>query len=432
MIFSAFSVLLLDLVDAGVPDGAVVDQGQNEWGVCPFGEIILKDEIAASVNSLVRNAYLRPERERHYEDVEVGGLFEEGAEDSDDDGSVVFTFAETPTLRFTFEDLEEERQDVVVKYMSECTRRVLAGKSDPTWLVHDYRVLRLLDSSGITPRVFYLSDSVRWMTGAGVDFGGAIGLALQEWIGNYMRCETGSEFRYQVMERVGTDLAVFTSNRLGRIGGPQYIADSIFLVSKTLGLVQKLHALGWVHGDIHAMNIAFKSPKFSNQQDIQAADLVLLDLEKSREISDSTPNPVTNDLALHLLSPWQLQGLPLSPRDDVIRVMYTLAGILDPDSVFDLFTRVRNLERSVEVDPQVQAKTIEYLLAVRLNERLFKESSFVKFGLPEQARAALLRDLEDIHQFVLETLLGIEGPLPDHFFEEIIHRLNSIAHSLIA
>ena len=244
-----------------------------------------------------------------------------------------------------------------------------------------------------------------------LDYGnsGKVGLVLARWLEKEAQfrieiCEERAQFRYLIMEKVGSDLLNFFTEKSGIVEFPTIYAlkSALLITANCVGLLKSFHELGWVHGDIHFGNIAFRRENFNFDE------VVLIDLEKSGPMF-SAPSPVS-ELNKYLLSPWQLEGdHPLAPRDDMVRLIHSLAQILDPDS----------LEELVNVN-------VEELIRKKQNEPVFNHFVLTsRFGLDEVTR--IPEQLEALNRFVLDQSAHI-GPIN---YDAIIDALYSIADSIL-
>ncbi len=121
--------------------------------------------------------------------------------------------------------------------------------------------------------------------------------------------------------------------------------EAVSLGISTIRLVQKLHALNIVHGDIHLANIAFtRRNVFSSQQ--HRSDLVLIDFERARiaESASTAPEAVPEHFLPMFFchgyfSVWEAVGAkhPITHeiwerkpafRDDVYRALFTMSMLI--------------------------------------------------------------------------------------------------------
>lgn len=384
------------------------------WNVCPLGKIVLGERIAQTPTSLVWSASLLSELVT-YSEVESDDEFTSyptekhvkscPEKECDDDDSICICYDELSDSEIGAVDDSGNR--LAIKYMTNCPK-LLRGfpQDDGSRLSHEFEVMSHFNTSGITPHVYYLSEPQ--IIGS-LDYGnsGRVGDALLHWIrkDSQLRnviCEERAQFRFQIMEKVGSDLLNFFIDKAGIVAFPtiENLRSALLLTATSVGLLKSLHESGWVHGDIHFGNIAFRRK--------DSAELVLIDLEKSGEIF-SAPSPV-DELNKYLLSPWQLEGgHPLAPRDDVVRLIHSLAYILDPES----------LEALVNA-------TGEELIRKKRDEPVFNHSVLTaRFRLDETTR--IPEQLEALNRFVLDQSADI-GPID---YEAIIETLNFKAHSLL-
>lgn len=392
------------------------------WNVCPLGEIVLGNRIAKTPTSLVWSASFLSELENvcnsssftEKREISQSTAYQEECEETSSqteseysDGSI-YLVDETWSDSSDEGEVDDSANRLAIKYMTNCARLIQGSpRDDGSRLLHEFKVLSLFNSSGITPHVYYLSEP---QSIGSLDFSnsGKVGDVLARWTikepqFRWEICEERAQFRYQIMDKVGSDLLTYFIGDCGVVKLPtrDNLRSALLKTAKSVRLLKSFHDLGWVHGDIHFGNIAFiREDNFD--------ELVLIDLEKSAPIL-SPPSPV-HELNKYLLSPWQLEGgHPLAPRDDLVRLIHSLAYILDPESLEDL----------VNVN-------IEELIRKKRNEPVFNHFVLTsRFALDEGMR--IPEQLEALNRFVLDQSADI-GPI---HYDAIIEALYSIAHLLL-
>jgi len=134
---------------------------------------------------------------------------------------------------------------------------------------------------------------------------------------------------------VGIDIVEHFNRLLGLepLDERQYMIEAIAMTRRMLGLMWRFHDLGFIHGDFHNGNGAFKEKKAEGEMYSALTDeMVLIDFGYAQFI----PNGLrTNerlqrepDLNASLLSPWHLEGFRIGRRDDLYRVLETTAFLL--------------------------------------------------------------------------------------------------------
>jgi hypothetical protein len=160
--------------------------------------------------------------------------------------------------------------------------------------------------------------------------------ATSVWKLKFLKCQHGDQavpiVRYMISERVGETMYGLMV-RFNRIPFAEAIAYGIELV----GLLERLHSIRVVHGDIHASNVAFRQNK-----------LVLIDF--GRGMVGPSPNrvyedikPTNENILCHgTYTMWEtINSLPMiSFRDDVYRAMLMLAAMIHGDQHRDVQSKM--------------------------------------------------------------------------------------------
>ena len=175
----------------------------------------------------------------------------------------------------------------------------------------DFEVLkRTARFPGLFPRAHYLSG-----------------------VGSVSSLEGVLNLRYLVMELLGSSvwtLLKFNGNRL-----PMKTICSMGIQS--IEILETLHSVGIVHGDIHLENMLFTMSKPDESGFIFSDRIVMGDYGKSSLFLDSVSNSHIDDTLLPMkegrnmlfLSPYELALGSPSRREDIYRLMETLARMVD-------------------------------------------------------------------------------------------------------
>jgi len=238
---------------------------------------------------------------------------------------------------------EISEEEYVVKYVDNCLSRLSGGKADPLYdeYVFSKVINELMGANVITPEVLGFSDQF-------VPNEFELGKHLPEdteisfMVDNVESCR-GSSARFIVEKRVGLSLFQLIPLIFANSSSEFDYVDKTILAAKIfvkgILLLQKIHAIGIVHGDIHPGNIAladYKTDAVKKMGIVLAKDnikssFVLIDFGKARFVPEIDPS-IEEDIAgmtLQALSPWRLQRKPPSFRDDVFRMYEVLLNLLD-------------------------------------------------------------------------------------------------------
>jgi serine/threonine protein kinase len=202
----------------------------------------------------------------------------------------------------------------------------------------------------------------------------------------------------------------------------ELIILEIKIAKKALQLVQGLHELGFVHGDFHSGNIAFRNPKLSFEdigKDMESIDeMILIDFGLAKEFrSDEVPDESDasiKDLNPILLSPWQLEGKRRSPRDDVFRVLEALAYNLNPASMKSFSQELGQIRaiRDLTLRTKEQLKLNERIIAHKTSSSMFGGSQGCCVDLSIDTRELQNMLNEIMKKFIL--ILDNPDDVPDY------------------
>ena len=203
----------------------------------------------------------------------------------------------------------------VVKYQVDCSGRGFHS------LTRDFHFLKLLEPAGISPRAKILSGEQPIVT-VGTSRVLSFKMDDEDWE-DCLR-KGYPPVRYMIIERMGQSVHEFISKH-----GTLSLRDSARLGVHLMRTIQRLHSLGFIHGDIHHGNVLFHP---GNNID---RGVVLIDFEfaKRLDTNDVKLRPIpTHPHALH--TPWVFQGDPPSYRDDVFRAVEVLAFAMVGHSLY--------------------------------------------------------------------------------------------------
>ena len=222
--------------------------------------------------------------------------------------------------------------EYVGKYYIDCLRRGLISSMtdpEPNFLKHEYALLRQLEGQEVTPEVISLSQATE------IDNFESQKVAANLLVANKQLCkERKSHVRLMLMERNGVDMEAYLQwLRTHQRNPVEYISAVVRLTIRFIDLIQKFHELGLVHGDVFSKNIVFKEPKTRLEDyDWKADRIHLIDLASTVPIETGKPDIVDDrtyvGMSPGLLSPWQLKNFRIGQRDDVFRIIETMAFLL--------------------------------------------------------------------------------------------------------
>jgi hypothetical protein len=225
--------------------------------------------------------------------------------------------------------------EVVVKYGNNCEPRTVDAKSryssdklpSADLLVMEYVVMALMGPLGVSPKVYALSAP-------GVPLGGwKLDKRLATMDEGFGNCaDQHAMVRGMVMDRIHSDLEEYVE----KVKEP--VQNFLSALKGAKGTVEKLrilHEYGFIHGDIHAGNVALKTS--------DGFEITLIDFGLARffpaEIGAPEEGLAKIDPAIDLshLSPWQLGGSRIGRRDDVYRAIEMVVRVILKGDVYKEF-----------------------------------------------------------------------------------------------
>lgn len=292
-----------------------------------------------------------------------------------------------------FESEGSTARQVVVKYTSDCSDRLM-GMLTTHPLVWEYTVQAALNSTGISPEVYYLSPAGQYSFYLPNE---ASSRSTPNFVQKRSRdCErVQSEVRFLVMQQVGVSVSTYLQwVKSNNITG---FAASVLKVSiKVVRLLKRLHTLGIVHGDIHSGNIAFREIADDMASiDLDNAELVLIDFAFAKFFPGNRESPPWTHvrhpgLRPSLLSPWQLQHLPAAPKDDIFRLLEMMARALSHGNLNAGFDRL--IEDRFNADGR-PAKGSPLYLQLEDTELIYSKLNDVFFGESDRLQSSCFRDM---------------------------------------
>ena len=195
----------------------------------------------------------------------------------------------------------------------------------------DYRILSLMAHMGFGsrfPQVHYLSE-----------------------LGSVVRDGETLNMRYLVMELLGSSVWTLTKKFTYALPMPTIASVGI----QCIDILQQLHSTGLIHGDIHLENILFVDGLADEEGRIFTDRVVLGDYGRSTYFIDpSTGTHIPDETIVYsekrnllFLSPFELAlGTP-SRREDIFRLMETLARMVNERKYSDTFRKLQTNREAI-------------------------------------------------------------------------------------
>ena len=315
---------------------------------------------------------------------------------------------DTATIEPETTELTAPAKRVVVKYSTNC--------DDPriSPLVKEFVIRSFINQTSISPKVYYISPAIR-MTPANLP------LTTSRFMGSYLEdnldecARNGTSIRFMVQEEAGPALDTFAHHHLHN-GTPAFAKMILQIGRRLLSMLENLHSVGIVHGDVHAGNIVYNK-SVGHVRDIDSIEFALIDFEYSFYFPNKFGQPVdgvdNSNLTPRYLSPWQLAGQRMGPRDDVYRLLYVIGDILSKGRHHKGIARI--LESNLDLfgagtdhyDDAYTNIAFQVEMYAKKHFFLFRHSvelgSQAVTGLPEDLEATVTEKLEAMHMHVVNT-----------------------------
>ena len=139
--------------------------------------------------------------------------------------------------------------------------------------------------------------------------------------------------RYLVMELLGSSVWALLRSRGHKLG----IRTVASIGIQTVEILEKLHSIGMIHGDIHVENILFRAGNPDADGNVFSDRIVLGDYGRSTSFKDPKTGVHKSDVVVPLrpgrnlmyLSPFELALESPSRREDIFRLIESLARMVD-------------------------------------------------------------------------------------------------------
>jgi hypothetical protein len=254
----------------------------------------------------------------------------------------------------------------VLKYMNNCVSSMECRATnsctlyDTDSLIMDYVFGRVVNQRGgevITPNVLAISEKFKgkilypFKSGDGIHTDPNF---IEKYSTVALKVECSDSFaRVIVEERAGVSLVELLEAlpETDKIESRIRWATTIFI--KGLRLLEKIHSIGIIHGDIKVDNFALASPKTEIDEvlDGDEFDLVLIDFGKASFIMDDLvaaikePSDLSSQgLDAVFLSPWHIEGYTRHFRDDIYRIFALYVEIVSQGGYIGLLSGIPWME----------------------------------------------------------------------------------------
>ena len=326
----------------------------------------------------------------------------------------------------------------VAKYLNDCTD-VLSRRPGVT-LSKEHSMLMLAKDTGVTPNVYYLSPMIE------IKVGGSVKTKSVTFSKHWVACQRlGAKVQMMLQDKGGDTVdSHMALIRNIHPGSPTILRAGLYIGLKTISMLDGLHGLGILHGDIHGGNILFKHPKSSPAlYDASIDDLMLVDLGMATLLSVGFNTATSAPLESHLnpmnLSPWHLAGERLGRRDDVYRAIEMMAVMLSGGKLDAAFNKVLETQWMSASHGGKQVLSDAALAALTVHSMRLAKSYNLFTHDPELGYECLGgMGLEDSHriefesglQSVMNLVKSLTGPDDEPPYADMIRILQGLIDKL--
>lgn len=288
---------------------------------------------------------------------------------------------------------------LLIKYQADCSSLAAGDLVHP--LVRDSWILRKLEALNLSPKVYAVSPPT-WLS-----------VQVTPKTNFIMSRRRRAEYagkctvRYMLMDRVGESSHSYVNAQL-KASQPLDLLMALSVMKEVLKGLRRIHAMGIVHGDIHAGNILLHD-KGNGHETIKFIDFgrsFLAEQMMGKPANISEPLLFSHPLLSH----WDLLGFRSSYRDDVFKALWLGSFLMNGPALNDHVQWLGSNPRIV-----VAFKRDAYWFDVP-GRRSILES--IPFRIRKPVKEGLQR--------VLDLVRGIDGVdvVPNH--AEIITQLRHI------
>ena len=254
----------------------------------------------------------------------------------------------TASLEYDDVNGTTHRRPVVVKHANTCRELMVRGRNARSLLVIEAIFMHVLAPLKLAPAPIYLSPPTLLTSMSGLP----ARLQSPFLLEHPRECiARGAETRFLIEERAGVDLFTYFDYFHTTTDWAGMARRAVTLGIRLVQMLESLHRLGIVHGDIHGGNVLFRAPVGSPDEILpDDMDLLFVDFEFAIFYPSSMGAPVREsshhrDLSPIWLSPWQLLHYRIGRRDDVYRAIDWVADALSMAERYNHLTADIDLAR---------------------------------------------------------------------------------------
>ena len=284
-------------------------------------------------------------------------------------------------------------------------------KRDPEALLHEYIYTRIVyERLGLAPKPIVISPPILLSRENMSATEGKTSFSLFDQRGDQAGdcVKVKTTVRLLVEELVGPTISDYFKEftKEEKLLKKENVLLSAKIFKKSIEMIERLHAIGLIHGDFHYGNLAFRGDP------TEELDLVFIDFGTAKfyppdesSAEDEKPSPSRYFFfSPSLLSPFQLQGYPAGRRDDIYRAFEAFMNVLVHGSLERLFEDPNNARdlASMKFETDYCSRGTNYPGLSHLRN-LLSEETFTK----------VFADLLEIQTYVRERQPSVQSE-PDY------------------
>ena len=212
----------------------------------------------------------------------------------------------------------EKRSDLVIKYRSNCDDLISIHP-----VLREALFMRLVSEFHLAPKVYFISPPAKFDFPVTAKTDSNIPIERRE------TCVSSpdSTVRFAVMEKYVDDMNGLSNSFLTDSSVLPRVRASLLACAKTIEALHGLHTRGIVHGSVHTGNVVRFGPKPHFKYGFGDFSKAFFAERRRGTVEQAVPR-LTQTHCLH--SPYQIEGLRTSFRDDVFGAVQMAATMMNP------------------------------------------------------------------------------------------------------
>ena len=318
---------------------------------------------------------------------------------------------------------------VRVRYHTDCIDLMLPSRKQVGGTMLEYAILGALEPLEIAPRMLYLSPEVDIPDHPSQP---VKSLAVEEEV-----C-AGSRVRFSVSEPTGPSARQLLATYAPSMS-PRELAQVIVTIGlQTLSHLEQLHNLGLTHGNINSDSIVARKLTVDTVEELKLAEYFLIDFELARftEIDKlEDPGVGFSETRPRDRSLWEMEGFRSGKRDDVYRLLETMARLFSNgtwETGFEMLVAETFIGGQLGIGAEIVSMSeAEELVALSVKTTA---SNFIYSpvlhseacpGLPRDIKKALQRIMEELMNHLVSAYEDPDEDVEYEFFRTGLSTIHS-------